>query len=272
RAKERGGGTHEVFERPLHQHAVQRLKIEHSLHTALLREELTLSYQPQFRLDDGELYGTEALVRWNHPAHGVVGPSEFIASAEETGLVVELGAWVLEQACRQALDWPVQMSVNIAARQCVQPGFVEQVDGVLARTGIDPGRICLELTETGPIRDDSVALRVLTDLKRRGVQLAVDDFGTGYSSLHALRCLPFDVVKIDRSFIESIHTSSRDSAMVAAVIDLAHALGLSVVAEGVEHQVQADLLTELGCDCAQGFHLAMPEPAVVLRARFEVLR
>ena len=269
RAKERGGGTLEVFEGHLHERAMRRLKVEHSLHTALERDELTLSYQPQFRLGgDDELYGTEALVRWNHPIRGVVGPNEFIGSAEETGLVVELGAWVLEQACNQALAWPVEMSVNVAARQCTQPGFVEQVDRIIERTGIDPSRLCLELTETGPIRDDGVALRVLTELKSRGISLAVDDFGTGYSSLQALRQLPFDVVKIDKSFIDSIHTHQRDAAVVKAVIDLAHAIGLTVVAEGVEHSVQHDLLLQMGCDCAQGFHLAEPAAPAEIESRF----
>jgi diguanylate cyclase (GGDEF)-like protein len=269
RAKERGGGTLEVFEGTLHERAMRRLKVEHSLHTALERDELTLNYQPQFRIGgDEELYGTEALVRWNHPVRGVVGPDEFIGSAEETGLVVELGAWVLEQACMQALSWPVEMSVNVAARQCVQPGFVEQVDRVIEGTGIDPTRLCLELTETGPINDGGIALKVLTELKSRGISLAVDDFGTGYSSLQALRQLPFDVVKIDRSFIESIHTHQRDAAVVAAVVDLAHAIGLTVVAEGVEHQAQIELLLQMGCDAAQGFHLAEPAAARDLESRF----
>jgi diguanylate cyclase (GGDEF)-like protein len=269
RAKERGGGTLEIFEGTLHERAMRRLNVEHSLHTALERGELTLSYQPQFRLGgDDELYGTEALVRWNHPVRGVVGPDEFIGSAEETGLVIELGAWVLQQACVQALAWPIEMSVNVAARQCIQPGFVQQVDQIIETTGIDPTRLCLELTETGPIRDDGIALKVLTELKSRGISLAVDDFGTGYSSLQALRQLPFDIVKIDKSFIESIHTHQRDAAVVRAVIDLAHAIGLTVVAEGVEHQAQHDLLLQMGCDCAQGFHLARPASPRELESRF----
>lgn len=271
RAKERGGGTLEVFEGTLHERAIRRLKVEHSLHTALERDELTLSYQPQFHLGgDDYLYGTEALVRWNHPVRGVVGPDEFIGSAEETGLVVQLGAWVLERACEQALSWPVEMSVNVAARQCVQPGFVEQVDRVIEKTGLDPTRLCLELTETGPIRDNDVALKVLTELKSRGISLAVDDFGTGYSSLQALRQLPFDVVKIDKSFIDSIHTHQRDAAVVKAVIDLAHAIGLTVVAEGIEHQAQHDLLLQMGCDCAQGFHFAEPAGAREIESRFDL--
>lgn len=269
-AKERGGGTHQVFAGHLHEHAMRRLKVEHSLHGALRRKELVLRYQPQFRLDDGAIYGMEALVRWNHPVRGLVGPSEFIGAAEETGLVVELGAWVLEQACQQALRWPLEMSVNVAARQCVQPGFVGQVDHVLRTTGIDPSSLCLELTETAPIREDGVAHRVLTELKARGIKLAVDDFGCGYSSLQALRTLPFDVMKIDRSFVEMIHESRRDAAAARALIDLGHAFGMTIVAEGVERPEQAQMLLDMGCDFAQGFHLGKPSLPADLEARFDL--
>ena len=267
RAKERGGGGYEVFDDAMRARAVRRLDTENALHRALERGEFELYYQPQYRLATGALAGVEALVRWNHRDRGLVAPDDFIATAEETGLVIELGAWVVEAAARQATLWPIEMAVNVSGRQCAHPDFVELVSDIVRRTGVDPARFCLEVTETAVMADETVSLDVLTRLKQLGVSLAIDDFGTGYSSLQALQRFPFDIVKIDRSFVEGIEVKEQEAAIVAAVISLAHALDLVAVAEGVETAGQAERLRALGCDIAQGFHFARPQPAAALDAQ-----
>jgi len=266
RAKERGGGVFEVFDDGMRERALRRLETENRLHRALHQGEFVLHYQPQVLLATGAVSGVEALVRWEHPERGLVPPGEFIASAEETGLIIALGAWVLEEACRQAAEWatargdgpPLVVSINLSPRQIAHPDLVATVAEVLERTGADPATLCLEVTETAVMDDHEAAAAVLNKLKELGLTLAIDDFGTGYSSLRALQRFPFDTVKIDRSFVQGIESSEQEAAIVAAIVSLSHALGLKTVAEGVEEIAQVDRLRALGCDVAQGFFYARP--------------
>jgi diguanylate cyclase (GGDEF)-like protein len=267
RAKDRGGGLYEVFDDELRARAVHRQQVEHALHRAIDRGELEVHYQPQVRMATGALYGVEALVRWRHPERGLIGPDHFIPAAEETGIIHALGLHVLDVACRQAAEWQargtplgVQMSVNLSPRQCLHPDLVEMVARVLADTGADPALLCLEVTETAVMEDLTAMGGVLKRLRNLGLTLAIDDFGTGYSSLRALQRLPFDIVKIDRSFVSGLHTSDQEAAIVAAVISLSHALGKRTVAEGVEEVQQVERLRGLGCDVGQGYHYARPQP------------
>jgi diguanylate cyclase len=266
RAKERGRAGYEVFDDEMRDRAVRRLETETSLHRALERGELTLCYQPQVRLATGDLVGVEALVRWSHPERGPISPADFVALAEETGLIVPIGAWILEAACRQAAlwaaEWPraarVRMAINLSARQCASAEIVATVAGAIERTGVDPGRICLEITETAMTEALESKAAVLRSLKELGIALAIDDFGTGHSSLRALRRLPVDQVKIDASFVAGMGQSDQEAAIVSAVIGLAHALELETIAEGVETIAQVDRLRALGCDVAQGFYFSEP--------------
>ncbi len=272
RAKERGGGVYEVFDDGMRERALRRLETENRLHRALLHHEFVLHYQPQIRMATGAVTGVEALVRWHHPERGLVPPVEFIASAEETGLIIALGAWVLEQACKQSATWcaarpdlpPITVSINLSARQIAHPDLVATVADTIRRTGADPSTLCLEVTETAVMDDHEAAADVLLELKGLGLTLAIDDFGTGYSSLRALQRFPFDVVKIDRSFVTGIETSEQESAIVAAIVSLSHALGLRTIAEGVEEVAQVERLRLLGCDAAQGYFYARPAPAADL--------
>ncbi|MCW2958133.1 MAG: diguanylate cyclase, partial [Solirubrobacterales bacterium] len=266
RAKDRGGGIYEVFDDDMRARALRRLQVEHSLHRAIGRGELEVHYQPQVHMATGALCGVEALVRWQHPDRGLLSPDHFIPAAEETGIIHALGLHVLEVACRQAASWQahgpqaVQMSVNLSPRQCLHPDLVTMVADVLVETGADPALLCLEVTETAVLEDLTAMGAVLQALKGLGLTLAIDDFGTGYSSLRALQRLPFDVVKIDRSFVSGLHHSDQEAAIVAAVISLSHALGKRTVAEGVEEVAQVERLRGLGCDVGQGYHYARPCP------------
>jgi diguanylate cyclase (GGDEF)-like protein len=268
RAKERGGNVYEVFDDQMRERAVRRMDTENALHRALDRGEFVMHYQPIVNMGTGALSGVEALVRWEHPERGLVTPGEFIGAAEETGLIIPLGAWVFETACRQAADWaritqsgpPVRMSVNVSARQCGHPDLVSTFGSILARTAADPASLCLEITETALMEDVAASEATLHALKKLGLTIALDDFGTGYSSLRALQRFPVDVVKIDRSFIAPIERDPQEAAIVAAVISLSHALGLQTVAEGIETIAQVDRLRALGCDLAQGFYFAKPGP------------
>jgi EAL domain-containing protein (putative c-di-GMP-specific phosphodiesterase class I) len=217
----------------------------------------------------GAVAGVEALVRWKHPERALVFPGEFIGSAEETGLILEIGEWALREACRQAALWseigrdgpPLRMSVNLSARQVSHPDVVGMVAATLRDTGVEPATICLEITETAVMADMETAVGVLDQLRALGVSLAIDDFGTGWSSLRALQRFPVDEVKIDKSFVDGVAKDPQEAAIVAAVISLSHALGLRTVAEGVETVAQVDRLRTLGCDIAQGYFFWRPEPA-----------
>jgi diguanylate cyclase len=262
RAKERGGGTYEVFDDQMRERAVRRMETENALHRALDRGEFVMHYQPIVEMTTGALHGVEALARWQHPQRGLVMPGDFIEAAEETGLIIALGAWAFEAACRQSALWggDISMAVNLSARQCTHPDLAGTFGEILRRTGADPATVCLEITETALMEDVAVSTATLTALKELGLTLALDDFGTGYSSLRALQHFPVDVVKIDRSFIAPIEHDPQEAAIVAAVISLSHALGLRTVAEGIESVPQVDRLRALGCDLAQGFYFARPGP------------
>ncbi len=274
RAKESGGGRLMLFDDVTRQRALTRLHTERALRVALERDEFRVYFQPEVSVETGTIVGVEALVRWEHPDDGLVGPDRFIALAEETGLIIPIGTWVLNEACRLAQGWqaerapgdPFAVRVNVSARQLAQPDLIEIVDAALERSGMEPSRLCLEVTESVLVEDPEASSRTLAALKQLGVKIAVDDFGTGYSSLEYLRTFPVDCVKIDRSFVRGIPHSSEDVAIVNAVVELGHALGLSVTAEGVETPEQLGNLQTTGCDTAQGFLFSRPEhPDVVER-------
>jgi EAL domain-containing protein (putative c-di-GMP-specific phosphodiesterase class I) len=245
--------------------SVERLKLEMGLRHAVEREEMVLFYQPQTSSRTGEIVGVEALVRWRHPEMGIVPPTNFIPLAEETGLIIPIGKWILEQACRQGKIWAdrghdLRMSVNISARQFEQNDLGAMIEAITRETGFDARMLDVELTESAMMSRGDAAISLMAGLKDLGVQLAVDDFGTGYSSLSYLRHFPLDILKVDRSFVRGIESNEVDIAIIRAVVDLAHAIGLTVVAEGVETKTQSALLQELGCDVLQGYLFSPPLP------------
>src|SRR3954471_3860902 len=259
RAKERGGGVYEVFDDGMRARTTRRQETETSLRRALELGELAVRFLPQVELETGEVCGAEALVRWNDPERGLVGPLEFIATAEETGLILPIGAWVLEEACRLSRRWPgLVTAVTLSPRQSWHPDLVDVVAGALERTGADPGTLLLEIGEAAVSEDLEAGAATLRRLEALGVRLALDDFGTGPSSLRALQRLPVDEVKIDGSLVSALGTDEQAGAFVGAIVSLAHALGLRTVAEGVETAAQADALRALGCDLAQGFFFHHP--------------
>ncbi|HET7686350.1 MAG TPA: sensor domain-containing phosphodiesterase [Candidatus Limnocylindria bacterium] len=276
-AKARGGGGVSLFHPELDQRAARRLELESDLRTALDGGQFRVLYQPIVSLCDGSLRGVEALVRWDRGTLGLVSPVEFIPLAEETGLIVELGAWVLGEACRAAAELTpaargdVALSVNLSARQLLEPGLEATVAAALAASGLAPERLTLEITESVLLSDAATTLERLEALRRLGVRVAIDDFGTGYSSLSYLRRLPLDAVKIDRSFVEQVTLDPRQAALVRGIVELCHALSLDTVAEGVETAEQARALVGLGCDLAQGYHFGRPTGIGEIAAR-HVLR
>jgi diguanylate cyclase (GGDEF)-like protein/PAS domain S-box-containing protein len=266
RAKERGKARYELFDKAMRAHALERLAVENALRRAVEHDELRLHYQPEIDLCSGEIVGFEALVRWQHPERGLVPPGDFVPLAEETGLIVPIGTWVLREACREAKRWrdssghPMGVSVNVSARQLAQPDFVDLVSCVLAETETPRGTLCLEITESAVIERGMATVAMLRSLRDLGVKLAIDDFGTGYSSLGHLRRFPIDILKLDRSFVSGLGQGSQDASIAAAVISLAHALELTTVAEGIETTEQLDVLRGLGSDIGQGFLFARPLP------------
>ena len=274
RAKEGGRASYAVYDASLHAAANARLALEAELRRALASEEFVLHYQPKVDLATGCLAGVEALVRWHHPTRGLVPPGEFIPLAEETGLIVPLGRWVLMEACHQARAWadtriadpPLTMSVNLSARQFRQPDLVGDVAQILRDTGVTPALIQLEITEGVLMEDAAATLGLLERLRGLGVALAIDDFGTGYSSLAYLKRFPIDVLKVDKAFVTGLERDSSNGAIATAVIGLAHALGLTVTAEGVETAGERDQLRSLGCELGQGYFFARPMPAAKLAA------
>jgi diguanylate cyclase (GGDEF)-like protein len=272
RAKQQGPARQEFFAESMRVAVHERIEGELALRRALEEGQLRLAYQPKVDLGTGLTAGVEALLRWEHPERGTVAPLEFIGLAEDTGLFVPIGAWVLEEACRQAADWavafaqrpPLHVSVNVSARQ-FDADVVEVVDRALTSTGADPRLVCLEVTESTVMTDVTAAVETLGDLKALGVTVSVDDFGTGYSSLAYLRRLPLDELKVDQSFVNGLGRDPEDTAIVAAVMGMSHALDLVVVAEGVETQEQLAVLQTLGCEYAQGYYFARPQHPDELR-------
>jgi len=278
RAKEHGPSRIEVYKEDDEENVFSRLRTSDDLHRALERQEFELHYQPVVDLHTETLVGIEALVRWRHPTRGLLLPFEFIALAEDSGLIVPLGAWVLHEACRQTAQWDVlrterdqntarlNIAVNVSALQLVEPGFPALVAGTIDTAGIDPDRLWLEITESALMRDADDAVLVLTTLRELGLHLEIDDFGIGYSSLSYLQRFPVETLKIDKSFVDELDQTSDNAAIVRAIIGLGDSLGLSVIAEGVERPTQATRLQALGCHLAQGYLFGKPRPARSLGA------
>ena len=275
RAKQAGRGRFEVFDPVMHETAVSILRVEAELRRALERDELEPYFQPVVELRSGRVVGCEALVRWNHPERGVVGPYEFVSIAEETGLIVRVGEVVLREACRRVREWadaglsPITVAVNISVNQMLEEGLVETVSAVLAETGILPSSLELEVTESVVMKDPGAVGRKLEAINDLGVSLSIDDFGTGYSSLGYLKRFPFSALKIDRSFVMDLPGDVDDGMIVEAVIGLAHGLKMSVIAEGVETEAQREFLVDRGAERMQGFLVSPPVPADEFRRILE---
>jgi diguanylate cyclase (GGDEF)-like protein/PAS domain S-box-containing protein len=273
-AKEQGRARAELFDETLQRRVRERREIGNALHRAIERNEFQVLYQPIVSLVEGSCVGVEALLRWAHPERGVLDPDDFLEIAEETGLIVPIGSWVLDAACRQAADWqanqaddaPFVVSLNLSARQLNRSGLVENVARAFRETGVDPTRICFEITESVLMATAQTTIQAVEGLAELGARLSIDDFGTGYSSLEYLKRLRADSIKIDRSFVDGLGVETEDRAIVAAVVSLGHALGLRVVAEGVNTEAQLGELVGLGCDAAQGYLFSAPETAEELAA------
>src|SRR5215217_6305351 len=277
RAKHSGKARYAIFEETMNAQALERLELEHGLRRAVERNELAVHYQPEVSLATGKIAGFEALVRWQHPEQGLLLPEQFVPVAEETGLIVPIGEAVLEEACRQAKEWHEQrrsdlpaMCVNLSARQFREPGLVDTVAHIMDEAKVEPRHLYLEITESTAMSDAQATAATLEELQDLGVRTIIDDFGTGYSSLSYLERFPVDYVKIERSFVGGLGKHSRAETLGSAIISLAHALGLKVIAEGVETEEQLDYLRELGCDLAQGYYFASPLSGKAASAPFEI--
>jgi diguanylate cyclase (GGDEF)-like protein len=267
-AKEEGKNNYQFYSSKMKAHSIERLALETNLRRALECNELSLHYQAKVDFKTGSITGVEALLRWNNPQLGSVPPTQFIPLAEETGLIVPIGRWVLRTACAQSVAWqrdglpPVRMSVNLSMRQLADEGLTREIAAVLRETGLDPDLLELEVTESMIMNNSERAVRVLTAIKALGVRLAIDDFGTGYSSLAHLKRFPIDTLKVDRSFIREIPHDAEDRAIAEAIIAMGKTLSLTVVAEGVETPEQQAFLSDRSCDEMQGYFFSTPvEPA-----------
>jgi EAL domain-containing protein (putative c-di-GMP-specific phosphodiesterase class I) len=275
RAKERGRNNYQYFAEEMNTKAQSKLRIENELREGLAANQFELFYQPKIRLADQRITGVEALMRWHHPQRGLLTPDQFVEVAEETGVIVGIGAWVIEQACFAArslstqTNAPIQMAVNISPRQFRDPNLVRTVRRAIREAGIDPTQLEVEITETMLMEDADAAAFTVQRLHELGIRLAIDDFGTGYSSLNYLKRFPIDTVKIDRSFVMEIPGNPDDIAITAAVISMAHRLNLVVVAEGVETAEQLEFLTEHDCEYGQGYYFAKPLPLTEVQRFFD---
>ena len=275
RAKQQGRARFQLFDGRMRPGAADDLRTGSALRRALERQEFALYFQPVIDLERGGVTGFEALLRWRHPERGLVAPGEFIALAEATGLIVPIGAWVLEEACRQTARWQqaagdaatLTISVNLSPRQLAEPTLPDDVARIIRDTGVHPDSLWLEITESTLMHDAESAIGVLQSLQAQGVHIAVDDFGTGYSSLSYLKRLPVEALKVDQSFVDGLGRDPEDTALTTACVSLAHALGLTAIAEGVESPAQLAELRTLGCELAQGFLFAEPHPAIELGER-----
>ena len=270
KAKRSGGANYQFYTADIHDRASRRLSLETTLRRAIQNQEFIIHYQPRVSVDTLEITGVEALVRWQHPQLGLISPAEFIPLAEDTGLIIPIGKWVLSQACLQNKRWqnqgfaPIRMAVNISARQLHDQDFAGTVISVLKDTDLEPQHLELELTESSIMQNADLAAHVLSRLKSMGINISIDDFGTGFSSLASLKRLPIDALKIDKSFVSEAPSEPDDAALVRAIITLAHNLRLKVIAEGVETEEQLRLLDLLRCDEIQGFLFSKPLPADAL--------
>jgi diguanylate cyclase (GGDEF)-like protein len=261
--KAKGVDGYYLFRSDLHDAAIRRLELENDLNHALKRQEFELFYQPIITLADGQLHGFEALIRWRHPRRGLVSPDEFIPCMEDTGLIVPVGLWVLNQAARQLAHWqqtfgPITMSVNLAARQMTHPTLLDDIDALLGEVTLLPGTLKLEVTESSLLETGDRTLEKIQALQARGLHISIDDFGTGYSSLSYLKRLPVDILKIDRCFVKDIGPNGENSEIAQAIISMGDALGMAIVAEGCETPEQVAFLRQLGCQYAQGYWFAKP--------------
>ena len=266
-AKRHGGSRHELVDGSVRRRAAQRVETERALERAIEREQFRVHYQPKCHLESGAVAGFEALVRWEHPQRGLLAPIEFIPLAEETGLIVPLGTWVLHESLRQIARWRVShperrltMCVNMSARQLAPANLADAVDEAIRAAGLEPAALCLEVTESVAMDDPESMIVALRDLKAVGVRLAIDDFGTGYSSLAYLKSFPVDILKLDRSFVQGLGEDQPAESLAGGIVSLAHALELDSIAEGVETAAQLDALRALGCDFAQGYYFSPPKP------------
>jgi diguanylate cyclase (GGDEF)-like protein/PAS domain S-box-containing protein len=268
-AKQRGGARHQIFDAGLRTMDLLGSSVELELRAALDREEFTLHYQPLQALANGKFLGVEALLRWQHPTRGLLAPAEFLDAAERSNLIVDIGVWAINEACRQLAEWkaamrggvPFTVSVNVSGRQFSSPHLADVVSQALSRHGVAPGALCLEVSEIALLEESATAGETLARLTAIGVQIALDDFGTGYSTIAHLRRFPIDIIKIDRSFIGRLTDGAPDSAIVAAFTAMAHALGITTVGEGIETLDQLDLLQGMGVDEGQGYLFSRPVPA-----------
>jgi EAL domain-containing protein (putative c-di-GMP-specific phosphodiesterase class I) len=263
-AKENGRQSYQFFKPAMSVRAVERQSIEESLRRALERQEFIVHYQPKINLRTGEITGAEALIRWTHPTRGPISPAQFIPVAEDCGLILPIGNWVLREACKQARGWVsaglrnASVAVNISAMEFRDESFLEGIFAILEETGLDPKCLELELTESVLMKHAESSASILRTLRARGVQLALDDFGTGYSSLSYLRKFPMDALKIDQSFVRQITTAPDETTIVTAIISMGRSLKLRVIAEGVETQEDLEFLQIHECDEAQGYYFSRP--------------
>ena len=266
RAREQGGDNFQFYSSEMHTRASERLEMEMNLRKALERRELLVHYQPQVDLQTGQIVGTEGLLRWQHSDRGLISPAQFIPLAEETGLIVPMGEWILRTACAQNKAWHaaglgfIRVAVNLSARQFHHQNLVETIVRILKETGLDPKYLELELTESILMQNVEATIKMLCELHAMGIGLSIDDFGTGYSSLSYLKRFPIDILKIDQSFVRDITTDPDDAAIVTAIITLAHSLKLKAIAEGVETEEQLEFLRSLHCDGMQGYLFSRPLP------------